>query len=175
MMLWEPVPQRVTIMQFKVEITAPIYLDCHCGRGNHVPAGGQARQGFEAVPLGRDCGEGKGQGDTFSCRPETRCDRLMALVCCRPHRFLHSLGHSINKKLGIKIAADTMEGIYRDVFRGIRTQIAALLDGLDPKDLATMSLGLSHSLSRYAKWCTCYEFMGLIVPQVQAQVLTRQG
>lgn len=24
------------------------------------------------------------------------------------------------------------------------------MDGLDPKDLATMSLGLSHSLSRYA-------------------------
>ncbi|KAJ3532249.1 hypothetical protein NM688_g7452 [Phlebia brevispora] len=59
------------------------------------------------------------------------------------------LGYSINKKLGIKIAADTIEGLYRDLFRGIRTQLAALLDGLDPKDLATMSLGLSHSLSRF--------------------------
>ena len=58
------------------------------------------------------------------------------------------LGHSITKKLGIKIASDTIEGVYRDLFRGIRSQIAALLDGLDPKDLATMSLGLSHSLSR---------------------------
>jgi nucleolar protein 58 len=36
-----------------------------------------------------------------------------------------------------------------DLFRGIREQLASLLDGLDPKDLATMSLGLSHSLSRY--------------------------
>ena len=36
-----------------------------------------------------------------------------------------------------------------DLFRGIREQLASLLDGLDPKDLSTMSLGLSHSLSRY--------------------------
>ena len=36
-----------------------------------------------------------------------------------------------------------------DLFRGIREQLASLLDGLDPKDLATMSLGLSHSLSRW--------------------------
>lgn len=43
-----------------------------------------------------------------------------------------------------------MEGVYRDLFHGIRSQLTALLDGLDPKDLATMSLGLSHSLSRLA-------------------------
>ena len=36
-----------------------------------------------------------------------------------------------------------------DLFRGIREQLGSLLDGLDPKDLATMSLGLSHSLSRW--------------------------
>ena len=36
-----------------------------------------------------------------------------------------------------------------ELFHGIRSQLTALLDGLDPKDLATMSLGLSHSLSRY--------------------------
>jgi len=40
------------------------------------------------------------------------------------------------------------EGKHADLWRGIRSQMAALLDGLDPKDLATMSLGLSHSLSR---------------------------
>lgn len=57
-------------------------------------------------------------------------------------------GHSISKKLGINVIADSIEGIYRNMFRGIREQLAALLDGLDPKDLATMSLGLSHSLSR---------------------------
>lgn len=46
-----------------------------------------------------------------------------------------------------------------DLYRGIRTHLASLLsagskdssnDGsLDPRDLSTMSLGLSHSLSRY--------------------------
>ena len=35
-----------------------------------------------------------------------------------------------------------------DLFRGIREQLTSLLDGLDPKDLAAMNLGLSHSLSR---------------------------
>jgi nucleolar protein 58 len=51
----------------------------------------------------------------------------------------------INKKLGIKVVSDidTLE-----LFRGIRSQLTALLNGLDQKDLATMSLGLSHSLSR---------------------------
>jgi nucleolar protein 58 len=42
------------------------------------------------------------------------------------------------------------EGQNGDLWRGIRSQLAALLDGLDPKDLATMSLGLSHSLARCA-------------------------
>lgn len=62
-------------------------------------------------------------------------------------------GHSIHKKLGIKVvASETM-----DLFRGIRTQLASLLDGLDPKDLATMSLGLSHSLSRCAIFASTHE------------------
>ncbi|OCH95859.1 Nop-domain-containing protein [Obba rivulosa] len=56
------------------------------------------------------------------------------------------LAHSIDKKLGIKAVMDSQ---YNELFRGIRNQLAALLDGLDPKDLATMSLGLSHSLSRF--------------------------
>ena len=45
----------------------------------------------------------------------------------------------------------SVEDAYTEMFRGIRQQLAALLDGLDPKDLATMSLGLSHSLSRYVQ------------------------
>ncbi|KZT74494.1 Nop-domain-containing protein [Daedalea quercina L-15889] len=59
--------------------------------------------------------------------------------------FDAKLGHSISKKLGINVVANES----MDLFRGIRGQLAALLDGLDPKDLATMSLGLSHSLSRF--------------------------
>lgn len=52
---------------------------------------------------------------------------------------------SIAKKLGIKVHADSQS---MDLYRGIRSQLVALMDGLDPQDLATMSLGLSHSLSR---------------------------
>ncbi|KAI5122149.1 hypothetical protein M0805_000796 [Coniferiporia weirii] len=56
------------------------------------------------------------------------------------------LGASISKKLGIKVQADSST---LDLYRGIRSQLAALLEGLDPRDLAQMSLGLSHSLSRF--------------------------
>jgi nucleolar protein 58 len=56
----------------------------------------------------------------------------------------------INKKLGIKVISD-LDTL--DLFRGIRSQLSALLNGLDPKDLATMSLGLSHSLSRCVASC----------------------
>lgn len=63
-----------------------------------------------------------------------------------------SAGASIAKKLSIKVIS---ENSTLDLYRGIRSQLAALLDGLDPQDLSTMSLGLSHSLSRYVK-CDCY-------------------
>jgi nucleolar protein 58 len=56
------------------------------------------------------------------------------------------LARPISKKLGIKVISDIDT---LDLFRGIRSQLGALLNGLDPKDLATMSLGLSHSLSRF--------------------------
>ncbi|KAI6105385.1 Nop domain-containing protein [Pisolithus sp. B1] len=59
------------------------------------------------------------------------------------------LAHSISKKLSIKVSALSPLDDHGELWRGIRSQIAALLDGLDPKDLATMSLGLSHSLSRF--------------------------
>lgn len=61
-------------------------------------------------------------------------------------KFPSHTGRSISKKLGINISVRP-EG-SDELWRGIRNQLAALLDGLDPKDLATMSLGLSHSLSR---------------------------
>ncbi|KAI0299716.1 Nop domain-containing protein [Multifurca ochricompacta] len=56
------------------------------------------------------------------------------------------LARPIHKKLGIKVISDIDT---LDLFRGIRSQLTALLNGLDPKDLATMNLGLSHSLSRF--------------------------
>ncbi|KAF7331831.1 Nop domain-containing protein [Mycena kentingensis (nom. inval.)] len=65
-----------------------------------------------------------------------------SLLVIDPH-----LSQSISKKLSIKVSA--AEGKNDDLWRGIRSQLAALLNGVDPKDLATMSLGLSHSLSRF--------------------------
>ncbi|KAF8500929.1 hypothetical protein F5888DRAFT_1793308 [Russula emetica] len=52
----------------------------------------------------------------------------------------------VDPKLGIKVISDidTLE-----LLCGIRCQLTALLNELNPKDLATMSLGLSHSLSRF--------------------------
>ncbi|KAJ7179538.1 Nop domain-containing protein [Mycena filopes] len=64
------------------------------------------------------------------------------LLVIDPH-----LSHSIAKKLSINVSA--LEGKNEDLWRGIRSQLTALLNGVDPKDLATMSLGLSHSLSRF--------------------------
>ncbi|KAG9011547.1 Nucleolar protein 58 [Tulasnella sp. JGI-2019a] len=56
------------------------------------------------------------------------------------------LATAISKKLSIKVIS---ENSTMDLYRGIRSQLASLLDGLDPKDLSTMNLGLSHSLSRF--------------------------
>ncbi|CAG7848430.1 Nucleolar protein 58 [Serendipita indica DSM 11827] len=59
------------------------------------------------------------------------------------------LGKAISKKLGIEIYSKATQEDLMDLYRGIREQITSLLSGLDQKDLTTMSLGLSHSLSRY--------------------------
>ncbi|KIM25220.1 hypothetical protein M408DRAFT_331324 [Serendipita vermifera MAFF 305830] len=59
------------------------------------------------------------------------------------------LGRAISKKLGIEIFSKGTQEELLDLYRGIREQITSLLNGLDQKDLTTMSLGLSHSLSRY--------------------------
>lgn len=63
------------------------------------------------------------------------------------------LASAITKKLGIQV---TSESSLMDLYRGIRENLASLLSSgapeagaLDPRDLNTMSLGLSHSLSRY--------------------------
>ncbi|KAL0091275.1 hypothetical protein F4703DRAFT_1838193 [Phycomyces blakesleeanus] len=56
------------------------------------------------------------------------------------------LGSAINKKLGISVISDST---VLDLYRGIRQQFESLVSGLSPSDLSAMSLGLSHSLSRY--------------------------
>lgn len=57
----------------------------------------------------------------------------------------YSTGKNIEKKLDIQVVSSSTT---QDLYRGIRSQIAALLDGLNPEDFSMMNLGLSHSLSR---------------------------
>ncbi|GAA5970435.1 hypothetical protein JCM21900_003745 [Sporobolomyces salmonicolor] len=57
------------------------------------------------------------------------------------------LAGAIQKKLeGLTVVSDSS---VHDLYRGIRQQLSALLGDIDPRDLSTMELGLSHSLSRY--------------------------
>ncbi|KAJ7087286.1 hypothetical protein B0H15DRAFT_886474 [Mycena belliarum] len=85
---------------------------------------------------------GKGLKDFLTEEIVDKGKTKEALLVIDPH-----LSHSITKKLSINASA--LEGKNEDLWRGIRSQLTALLNGIDPKDLATMSLGLSHSLSRF--------------------------
>ncbi|KAJ7638388.1 hypothetical protein FB45DRAFT_976588 [Roridomyces roridus] len=85
---------------------------------------------------------GKGLKDFLTQEVVDKGKGKEALLVIDPH-----LSRSIAKKLSINVSA--LEGKNEDLWRGIRTQLTALLNGVDPRDLATMSLGLSHSLSRF--------------------------
>ncbi|XVF31219.1 hypothetical protein REPUB_Repub16aG0126800 [Reevesia pubescens] len=56
------------------------------------------------------------------------------------------LGNAIKEKLKIDCIHNTT---VMELLRGVRTQLTELISGLGAQDLAPMSLGLSHSLSRY--------------------------
>jgi len=56
------------------------------------------------------------------------------------------LGGLINKKLNIKCVHDNS---VEELIRGIRTQLNALVTEVTESEMKAMSLGLSHSLSRY--------------------------
>ncbi|KAK8620244.1 hypothetical protein V6N13_066725 [Hibiscus sabdariffa] len=56
------------------------------------------------------------------------------------------LGNAIKEKLKIDCVHNTA---VMELLRGVRTQLTELISGLGAQDLAPMSLGLSHSLSRY--------------------------
>jgi len=56
------------------------------------------------------------------------------------------LGGSIKDKLGIPCVHDPS---VMELMRGIRSQMESLITELSPSDISAMSLGLSHSLSRY--------------------------
>ncbi|KAJ1186562.1 hypothetical protein NDU88_003343 [Pleurodeles waltl] len=56
------------------------------------------------------------------------------------------LGGVIKDKLNLSCIHNA---VVTELMRGIRTQIEGLLTGLQPREMAAMSLGLAHSLSRY--------------------------
>ncbi|KAH7543184.1 hypothetical protein FEM48_Zijuj02G0156400 [Ziziphus jujuba var. spinosa] len=56
------------------------------------------------------------------------------------------LGNIIKEKLKIECVHDNA---VMELMRGVRNQLTELISGLAVQDLAPMSLGLSHSLSRY--------------------------
>jgi nucleolar protein 58 len=58
------------------------------------------------------------------------------------------LGNAINKLPGLSLSP-VSDSSTTDLYRGIRTHLSSLIPGLLPADVNTMSLGLSHSLSRH--------------------------
>uniref|UniRef100_A0A803KPI5 Nop domain-containing protein n=2 Tax=Chenopodium quinoa TaxID=63459 RepID=A0A803KPI5_CHEQI len=56
------------------------------------------------------------------------------------------LGNAIKEKLQIECVHNNS---VMELMRGVRSQLTELISGLGAQDLAPMSLGLSHSLSRY--------------------------
>lgn len=58
-----------------------------------------------------------------------------------------TLGVSINKKLGIEVTV--LSDSLKEVMRGIRAHTVSLIDGLEEKEVASMALGLAHTLSRF--------------------------
>ncbi|KAI9175669.1 Nucleolar protein 58 [Blastocladiella emersonii ATCC 22665] len=57
------------------------------------------------------------------------------------------LASEVSKKLGINVMP--VNATVNELFRGIRSQLEALIQGLPARDMSNMALGLSHSLSRY--------------------------
>ncbi|KAH0613135.1 uncharacterized protein H6S33_009515 [Morchella sextelata] len=58
------------------------------------------------------------------------------------------LGIAINKLPGLSFTIISDSSTH-DLYRAIREHLTALIPGLTPSDISTMSLGLSHSLSRH--------------------------
>lgn len=58
------------------------------------------------------------------------------------------LGQAINKLPGLSLIPISDSSVS-DIYRAIRDHLPSLIPGLQPENIATMSLGLSHSLSRH--------------------------
>ena len=82
-----------------------------------------------------------------------------------------ALGGIIKEKLSIQCVHDNS---VLELMRGIRTHMNSLISGLDDEDLKSMTLGLSHSLSRYKLKFSAdkvdtmiVQAIGLFIPRLQ--------
>ncbi|KAL0449786.1 UNVERIFIED_CONTAM: putative nucleolar protein 5-2 [Sesamum latifolium] len=74
------------------------------------------------------------------------------------------LGNTIKEKLQIECVHNNA---VMELMRGVRSQLTELISGLASQDLAPMSLGLSHSLSRYKlKFSPDKEWYGWHFPEL---------
>lgn len=103
--------------------------------------------GFEganaAVEEAMAVGEGKVTPLLVSLLSGLKDEKKATLVVADP-----KLGAAINKipKLSVQPVSDSST---MDIFRAIRQHLPSLLPNLTPSGISTMSLGLSHSLSRH--------------------------
>jgi nucleolar protein 58 len=88
-------------------------------------------------------GEGKVTPMLASLLDTLKDEKKASLAVADP-----KLGSAIHKIPGMKLIP-VSDDTTKDLYRTIREHLSSLIPGLTPNDINTMSLGLSHSLSRY--------------------------
>lgn len=73
---------------------------------------------------------------------------FVSLIRDLPVNINATAGIAINKLPGLSFTIISDSSTH-DLYRAIREHLTALIPGLTPSDISTMSLGLSHSLSRH--------------------------
>lgn len=74
---------------------------------------------------------------------ELKDEKKISLAVADP-----KLGNAITKLPGLQITP-VSDSTTAELYRGIREHLPSLISDLKPEDISTMSLGLSHSLSRH--------------------------
>jgi hypothetical protein len=151
--------------QAQAPVHPPLSIHRRCRRRHHRHLGRKAQQEPQEVFDRRSASQTQQGRPAHRRRHQTGYASLLGSF---KRSQCGSEGGAIAKKLGISVISDSTT---QDLFRGIRTQIASLLGDInvDERDLTTMSLGLSHSLSRCAQ-----PFIAVVmqadVAQIQAQI-----
>ncbi|KAL9089799.1 MAG: hypothetical protein Q9165_005593 [Trypethelium subeluteriae] len=97
----------------------------------------------EAVTEAAALIEGKVTPTLSSMLDELKDEKRVSLAVADP-----KLGKAINKLPSLSITPIS-DSSTSDLYRAIRTHLPSLIPGLLPAEISTMSLGLSHSLSRH--------------------------